>query len=344
MSSLLTLGQKKQGCFHLCSWLSVCVQQYLLDEFQAQLCGRMDKKEHGADSDWSTWEKQLYLWGWPASAELKGSVVNWRVTALLSSKTHVGRKNKCWSRAEAIITITHLNHPASNENAAPGQLRPINDQVHWQEVDKYSAAVHWLPAIWRLRTNYFAMHLKQKGCFGVFLLFTMVIRIYSFPNDQSRAHPTIRGGKRRLHIDSPHGVGSRGLVYTGYSEDRDGATTSEGMPGQAPTPSTASTPTDRRFKNRVKLGQSEGKWMYFPPGPSNEACAKGQITPVTQGKFYIPGEPEADVPNVGYQADSADPGRFFPESYFFLFCLFFLMGSKDPGITKRKWNYLYHQF
>lgn len=203
------------------------------------------------------------------------------------------------------------------------------------------------------------MHLKQKGrCFVVFLLYTIVIITSSsqavthvaFPNDQSRAgtagggraHPTTRGGKRRLHVDPPHGGRSRGLVYTGYSEDRDGAMTetSEGMPGQAPTASTASTPTDRRFKNRVKVGQSEGKWMYFPPSPSNEACTKGQITPVTRGKFYITGEPEANVPNISYQADSVDPGKFFPESSFYLF---FLMGSKHPGITKRKLKYQYHQ-
>lgn len=172
----------------------------------------------------------------------------------------------------------------------------------------------------------------------MFLLYTMVIITSSsqavthvaFPNDQSRAVtaggglalPTIRGGKKRLHVHSPHGRGSRGLVYTVYSEDRDGATTqtSKRMPGQAPTPNTASTPTDRKFKNRVKMGQSEGKWMYFPPSPSNEACTKGQITPVTQGKFYIPGEPEANVPSTGYQADSADPGKFFvPASSFCLF-------------------------
>lgn len=176
------------------------------------------------------------------------------------------------------------------------------------------------------------MHLKQKGrCLGVFLLYTMTIitcpsqavTYAALPNDQTRAvtarggraHLIFRGGKRRLHPDTPHGGGSRGLVTPDFSEDRDGTTTetSEWSLGQVPTPSTASTPADRGFKNRVKLGQSEGKWMYIPPSPSNEACTKGQITPVTQGKFYIPGDPQANVPNIGYQADSADPGKFFPE-------------------------------
>lgn len=194
------------------------------------------------------------------------------------------------------------------------------------------------------------MHLKQKGhCFGVFLLYTTTIITlpsvgYSSQPDShlaltddrnrvlttrgGRAHPPNRGGKRRLHLDSPQGEESRRLLHSDYLDDRDGTPTetSGGRPERTLTPSMASsTRTDRGLKNRVKLRQSEGKWMYISPNPSNEACSKGKITPVTQGKFYIPGQLEANIPNVGYQADSAVLGKLawlLPESSsFFPLCL-----------------------
>lgn len=191
------------------------------------------------------------------------------------------------------------------------------------------------------------MHLKQKGhCFGVFLLYTTTIITlpsvgwceptiyYSQPgshlaltNDRNRVlttrgdrgHPPNRGGKRRLHLDSPQGEGSRSLLHSDYL-DGTPTETSGGRPERTLKPSIASsTRTDRGLKNRVKLRQSEGKWMYISPNPSNEACSKGKITSVTQGKFYIPGRLEANIPNVGYQADSAVLGKLawlFPESSF----------------------------
>ncbi|KAE8282888.1 hypothetical protein D5F01_LYC18280 [Larimichthys crocea] len=49
--------------------------------------------------------------------------------------------------------------------------------------------------------------------------------------------------------------------------------------------------------------------MYTILNPPNEDCREGGIKPVIHGKFYIPGQLEANIPNVGYQADSAVPGQ-----------------------------------
>lgn len=43
--------------------------------------------------------------------------------------------------------------------------------------------------------------------------------------------------------------------------------------------------------------------------PSNEDCSRGKVRHITKGKFYIIGQIEADIPNTGYQSDSAVSGK-----------------------------------
>lgn len=70
------------------------------------------------------------------------------------------------------------------------------------------------------------------------------------------------------------------------------------------------------------------------PSPASEACGKGEIKAVAQGKFSITGQVEANIANVGYQADAAATGTLawvFPEpsySFFLFFSILFLMVTK----------------
>lgn len=67
--------------------------------------------------------------------------------------------------------------------------------------------------------------------------------------------------------------------------------------------------------------------MYVSPGPAGDpagdpACSRGELTAVSQGSFYVTGQVDVNVANVGYQADSAATGALvwaFPQSSSSLF-------------------------
>lgn len=199
------------------------------------------------------------------------------------------------------------------------------------------------------------MHFKQKGtCFSVLLLHTITISLLSvgrceptiysslpgsrlaFHDDRTRvltssgglAHSSKRGDKKRLPLDSTQGGGSTSLLYFDYLEDRDGTQTavSSGRPQRTLKSSSASTTSEKSFKKRDKLRQTEGGWRYISPSPASEACSKGEIKAVSQGKFSITGQVEANIANIGYQADAAVTGTLawvFPESSYSFFLFIF---------------------
>ena len=84
----------------------------------------------------------------------------------------------------------------------------------------------------------------------------------------------------------------------------------------------APTSTEKTFKNRYKLKQSEGGWMFTSRNAQHEDCSKGKTERITPGKFYITGQLETN-PNVGYQSDSAVSGK--------LGC--FVLVEGNPGLS-----------
>lgn len=162
------------------------------------------------------------------------------------------------------------------------------------------------------------MHWKQKGYyFGVLLIYTFTTitlppvgwckpTVYSSqPNSDpahhndltTPAHHFIQEDKRQEQLDSgnqgeessPSGVFD--TFMNGYQRLRHGM---------------ASSASDSNFNNRNKPKQPEAEWIYSSVSSSNEDCEAGNINHVTKGKFYISGRLET---NVGYQSDSAFPGK-----------------------------------
>lgn len=196
----------------------------------------------------------------------------------------------------------------------------------------------------------FAMHLTQKGyCFGVLLIHAITTITLpsagwcepaahsshpSFLHHDRKSvlttkgltHPSNREGRQRLQRDSRPGGEARNLPYFPNFQSRDGTQTktSTGRPEQTLEPKMASSSTEKRFKNRNKPKLSEEGWLYPSINPPNVDCGKGNIKHIIHGKFYITGQLEANIPNVGYQSDSAVSGKMlevFPE---FLLLFFFL--------------------
>ncbi|XP_073349770.1 uncharacterized protein [Pagrus major] len=175
------------------------------------------------------------------------------------------------------------------------------------------------------------MHLKQKGyCFGVLLIYTITTITLpsvgwcepispSKPSSHLALHNerssvlTTRGltrlserggGRKRLQLDSRQG-GESGLRP--HLDNREGTQTktSGGRPARTLGPKMASSSSSNSFKNRDKPKETKGERMFTSPNPTKDVCSGGKIKPVIHGKFYIPGELAANVPNVGYQSDSA---------------------------------------
>ncbi|XP_018523228.1 uncharacterized protein LOC108877618 isoform X2 [Lates calcarifer] len=178
------------------------------------------------------------------------------------------------------------------------------------------------------------MHLKQNGyCFGVLLTYTITIitlpsvswcePFYSSqPNShlaprhvtdsvlttKGLAYPFSREDSKQQHLDSKQGqLESRNLPVFDHLENGDGtqAKTFGGRPEQRLRPRMASSSNDESLKNRHKLKQTEGEWMYSSRKSSNEDCSKGKMKHVIHGKFYIVGQLEPNTPKVDYQSDSA---------------------------------------
>ncbi|GLD60430.1 uncharacterized protein AKAME5_001232500 [Lates japonicus] len=178
------------------------------------------------------------------------------------------------------------------------------------------------------------MHLKQNGyCFGVLLTYTITIitlpsvswcepSYSSQPNShlaprhvtnnvlttKSLTYPFSREDSKQQHLDSKQGqLESRNLPVFDHLENGDGtpAKTSGRRPEQRLRPRMASSSSDENLKNRHKLKQTEGEWIYSSLKPSNEDCSKGKMKHVIHGKFYIVGQLESNTPKADYQSDSA---------------------------------------
>ncbi|XP_027141205.1 uncharacterized protein LOC104934371 isoform X2 [Larimichthys crocea] len=158
------------------------------------------------------------------------------------------------------------------------------------------------------------MHLKLKG-YCVLLIYTITtITLPSVYPTQTSSHVgnrvlTARGlthpRRQRLQLGQRQAAEPGGNLP--YLENRDRARikTSAEKPGLGPR----MVSTAKNFTNRDRPKETRGELMYTNPNPPNEDCREGRIKPVVHGKFYIPGQLEANIPNVGYQADSAVPGQ-----------------------------------
>lgn len=191
-----------------------------------------------------------------------------------------------------------------------------------------------------------AMHLKQNGyCLGVLLIYT--ITTITLPsvgwceptspsepsshlalhNERSSVLATRgltrlsdrRGDRKRPQLDSRQGGESDILPRFHHFENREGTREKNPAGRLARTlgPKMVSSPSSSNsFKNREKLREGKGEWMFTLPNPPEHVCSEGKIKPVIHGEFYIPGELAANLPNVGYQSDSAVSGKLpanFPE-------------------------------
>ncbi|XP_023272112.1 uncharacterized protein LOC111662472 isoform X3 [Seriola lalandi dorsalis] len=158
------------------------------------------------------------------------------------------------------------------------------------------------------------MHLKQKGhCVGVLLLYT--ITTISSPSvgrrepphtPQPSSHLDLYNVRNRdLTTASPsYAPGPEGrerqhqvFAHLGNPDRAHTAETSGGKPEQK----MASSSSGQRFKNHQKLKQTEEDWLDF----SNEDCSEGKVEHIIKGNFYIIGQLKANIPNLGYQSDSA---------------------------------------
>ncbi|XP_038550535.1 uncharacterized protein LOC119884114 isoform X3 [Micropterus salmoides] len=163
------------------------------------------------------------------------------------------------------------------------------------------------------------MHFKQKGYrVGVLLLIYSITAITLLSvgwcepdvyihNDRSSVlttrglstQPSNRQGGQWLHLDSRQGEESRSLPYLrDFAENRDG--TQSKTPGGGAEQTLK--PTMASDQNRKKRKQTEGKWM----DPPNKDCSKGEMKPVIHGEFYIIGQLEIRIPDVGDQSYSAE--------------------------------------
>ncbi|XP_040918239.1 uncharacterized protein LOC121198293 [Toxotes jaculatrix] len=178
------------------------------------------------------------------------------------------------------------------------------------------------------------MHLKQKGhCFGVLLIYTITTTaLFSVgwcepnhsPQPDSHAalhnvrnsvlttegllYPSSREDGKRQRLDSRQGEPeSTSLPVFYHLESRDGTRTksSAGRPEQRIGPRMATPSSDKSLKNHRKPKQTNGEWTYSSPVSSKEDCSKGEIKNVIHGKFYIIGQLEPNIANVGYQSDSS---------------------------------------
>lgn len=199
----------------------------------------------------------------------------------------------------------------TTEHAPPEQLRPISEQVCWEESIK--ALLPLTLSQW-FEKLLLEMHLKLKG-YCVLLIYTITtITLPSVYPTQTSSHVgnrvlTARGlthpRRQRLQLGQRQAAEPGGNLP--YLENRDRARikTSAEKPGLGPR----MVSTAKNFTNRDRLKETRGELMYTILNPPNEDCREGGIKPVIHGKFYIPGQLEANIPNVGYQADSAVPGK-----------------------------------
>lgn len=155
------------------------------------------------------------------------------------------------------------------------------------------------------------MHLKEKRRFcAAFLVCAAATIVVGFPKQQAAPKPR----RSRGHTPSREpSTGPRALPGAAYprfvhldnlsdmDETRTG-TSAEAGRGETP-PSKARHST----KERVFVG----------PSPPAEDCVGGDIELATQGRFYISGRLEINLPNGDYQAVTADSGTWFQFSHFY---------------------------
>ncbi|XP_044186150.1 uncharacterized protein LOC122966203 isoform X2 [Thunnus albacares] len=170
------------------------------------------------------------------------------------------------------------------------------------------------------------MHLKQKGYYlGVFLIYTIITitlpsvgwcepTTYSSqpnsdlaPHNDRKSdlttHPFNREDRKRQHLDS----GRQGEEYRTSRvfdnfKNRDRIQSDQRLRHRM-----ASSSSDKSLENLNKPKQTEVERMYSSLSPPSENCGAGKIKHVINGKFYISGQLETNVPHVGYQSDSAFP-------------------------------------
>ncbi|XP_034448948.1 uncharacterized protein LOC117766218 [Hippoglossus hippoglossus] len=139
------------------------------------------------------------------------------------------------------------------------------------------------------------MHVKQTGNWLSFLL---SITIITFPSvswcesaHSAGTRPPAGPRGARGRAATPRGPQHlhQQLLHLLHSSDR--------------RPAARTTSPDTRFRHNPN--QSEGQRVYSSPPPPDEDCATAQIQHTAPGRFYIVGRLEANIPNAGYQADSA---------------------------------------
>ena len=220
-------------------------------------------------------------------------------------------------------------------------MRPINGQVKSTKTLLRSTLSQLLGA----EKVLIAMHLNQNGYyFGVLLIYT--ITTITLPS-VGRCEPTSpskpsshlaqhnersvlatrgltrisdRGGDRqRPQLDSIQRGESGPLPRFQHFENREGTRRKNpgGRPARTLSPKMSSlSSSSTSFKNRDKLKEGKGERMFTLTNPQEHVCSEGKSKPVIHGKFYIPGELAANIPNAGYQSDSAVSGKLpanFPE-------------------------------
>lgn len=178
------------------------------------------------------------------------------------------------------------------------------------------------------------MHWKPKRrCVGALLTYTIVTTaLYSASWCQPTTRPAQTTPRLALHIDRSRVLTIGGLDPQWSRGGRGRLTLHSRQGGEPRSPpllfdylqnnnrpraeaseeTLAPASADKSHQEGAKLKQSEGRRAHASFKPVKEKCSKGNIEPVTRGKFYITGHLETSSPHAGYQSDSAASGKSPP--------------------------------
>ncbi|XP_060883012.1 uncharacterized protein LOC132954475 [Labrus mixtus] len=152
------------------------------------------------------------------------------------------------------------------------------------------------------------MHLKQTGyCVGFLLVYTFITMI-SLTGGRCAAHFSQPQSHLAFHDDESNDLTARGLrkllsfnSRQKEEKNRDVTETESARRRRTFKP----TMSNKSSRKRDTVQRTEGRWRFSSSEPPHEGCSEGNIQTTTRGKFTITGQLEANIPNTGYQSDSA---------------------------------------